>query len=241
MGECIDFASLSWVERSTGVGWATLVDEAGLGSQDMVAGLVRLSRGSRTEADAPAGSDRYLFTLEGRARLVGPDGHHDLGPGVFASLREGQQYTLIGPEEGDALVLSVMAPPPGARRPLPGTRETVVVRASELPVVEEADSGKRRIYLVTEEMTGSKRAHGMIVVYGGTTVTPPHYHPDAESLFVFLEGTGVVVVNGREVTARSGRAAYFGRGDPHALWSADPAGMRFLEFHIPGTYGVVRV
>jgi len=242
MAEFIAFSSLSWHERSTGVALAVLVDQRRQGSREMLVELCRLGRGGTMEVAVPAGSDEYLFTLAGDVGLAGPDGHHALGPGVFASLREAERYTLAGSGDDEGLVLSVVAPPPGTRRDLPGARGgTLVTRVVDLPVVDERESGKRRVYLVTEGTTGSKRAHGMIVAYRGDTVTPNHFHPDAESLFVFLEGKGIVLVDNREIVVGPGQAAYFGRGDRHALRSAGAEGMRFLEFHIPGAYQVVRV
>ena len=240
MARFIDFSNLQWEAPSTGVERAVLADREHAGSQEMLAELIRLAGGGSIELGVPGGSDRYLFTLAGECQLSGTDVSQAFGPRAFAVLRQGERYSLRGVGAETSLVVSVVAPPPGVSRDTPGlSGRTLIARVAELPVVEEQESGKRRIYLVTETNTGSRRAHGMIVAYRGDTVTPLHHHPDAESLFVFLAGRGLVLIDRREVAVGPGHAVFFARGDRHMLRGVDHEGMEFLEFHIPGAYKVV--
>jgi quercetin dioxygenase-like cupin family protein len=81
----------------------------------------------------------------------------------------------------------------------------------------------------------------MIVVYDKDTVTRLHHHPNAESMFVVLDGALRFTVNGAEVVVEPGQAAYFGMDDPHGLRVADGRdGASFLEFHVPAAYTTVR-
>jgi quercetin dioxygenase-like cupin family protein len=137
-------------------------------------------------------------------------------------------------------VLSVIAPPPQSGSKHPGfTGGLKVLSAHREPVHDFADKKKQRVFLVTDEVAGSERAHGMIVKYVPDTETTLHAHPDAESLFVFLEGTTDLMVNGERAVGRLGNAAFFPAGDKHSLHGT-AGGSNFLEFHIPGKYTTVR-
>lgn len=242
MGELIEFSRVSWRDAGRAAQCAVMVSPEGQRSRWMLAELYRLAEGADVGIPVPPVSDRYIFVLDGHARLNGRDGQRDLEPRAFASLVSGAHYRLTGVDGGEALVLSVTAPPPGTLdAPRGGSGGTFVAHPATLPVVEERESGKRRVYLAAEQTTGTRRAHGMIVTYRGDTVTRLHHHPDAESLFVFLDGRGVVLIGRQEVSVGPGQAVYYGCGDPHAVRSQDAGGMSFLEFHIPAGYSVVVV
>lgn len=237
----MDLASLPAAEFSAGVRRSVVVDPASCGGTQFVAELFRIQGRGEVTVEAPSGSDRYLFLLSGAARLRGRTLETGLSSRTFVSLGEGERFVLSGSGAGETELLSVTAPPAGSARSTQGsTKGTVSSDTSRLPVVEEPASKKRRIYLATRDTLGTKRAHGMIVIYEGDTVTPVHSHPDAESLFVFLDHPALVLVNDREVLVEGGQAVFWGLGEDHGLRSATPAGLSFLEFHIPGEYGVVR-
>ena len=81
----------------------------------------------------------------------------------------------------------------------------------------------------------------MIVVYDQETVTGMHMHPNAESLFVVLDGAIQFTVNGKSEVVKPGQAAIFGANDRHGLRAADGVtAASFLEFHIPAGYTTVK-
>jgi quercetin dioxygenase-like cupin family protein len=81
----------------------------------------------------------------------------------------------------------------------------------------------------------------MIVVYERETVTGMHMHPNAESMFVVLDGALQFTVNGEQGVVKPGQAAIFGTNDRHGLHTADGLpGASFLEFHIPAAYTTVK-
>jgi quercetin dioxygenase-like cupin family protein len=66
-------------------------------------------------------------------------------------------------------------------------------------------------------------------------------HPNAESLFVVLDGAIQFSVNGENVVVKPGQAAIFGASDRHGLRAADGvSAASFLEFHIPAAYTTVK-
>jgi quercetin dioxygenase-like cupin family protein len=81
----------------------------------------------------------------------------------------------------------------------------------------------------------------MIVIYAKDTATRLHHHPNAESMFVPLDGALQFTVNGEQVKVTPGQAAYFAMNDTHGLHVAPGhAGASFLEFHIPAAFTTVR-
>jgi hypothetical protein len=74
--------------------------------------------------------------------------------------------------------------PPGQRSGAAGfTGRVTALTSRKEPVNDFPQKKKQRVFLVTDEVGTSERAHGMIVKYVPDTQTTLHAHPDAESLF----------------------------------------------------------
>jgi quercetin dioxygenase-like cupin family protein len=229
MGAVLDFAK-SETHRVAGGARVAKVIEAPA-SREMQVSVIHLLAGSRFASTVPAGSDQYLFTLKGDARL---DNGADLAPQSWVILAEGKSFALKG---ADAEVLSVIVPPPGAARGGKGfAGEAKIMAVKDLPVIDLPEEKKRRTYLANHGIAGSERGHAMIVRYTGETLTKKHHHPNAESLFVMLSGRVEFLVNGEKRIVGPGEAAFFPMNDSHGLKSADGKELSFLEFHIPGAF-----
>ncbi len=93
----------------------------------------------------------------------------------------------------------------------------MVAERASIPFVEIPEQHKRRQYIVGSHAAKTDRAHAMIVTYVGDTETGLHHHPNAESMFVLLDGALDFVVNGETVQVSPGQVTYFGMNDVHAL------------------------
>jgi len=136
-----------------------------------------------------------------------------------------------------------VAPPSPNRRGLPGFKGRLsIAERGKTPVVPVPEERKQRIYFVGDHRGArSERGHAMIVIYEKDTVTALHHHPDAESMFVPLDGALQFTVNGEDVLLGPGQAAYFAIGDNHGLRVAEGHnGASFLEFHIPAAFTTVK-
>jgi len=236
MGKLVDYRNAPRRSVGTAAGIAAIT---GADGKHMQADYIRLEAKARLEGAVPAGCDQYFFILSGDAMLAerGKPAY-PMKFGTFALVEEGQGYVFTS--EVPCEVLSVIAPPPGTRSDVRGFRgDLKVVSMHNEPVDHIPEAKKQRIYLVTHKTAGSERAHGMIVKYVPETETTLHMHPDAESLFVFLEGTTDLTVDGRPAAGRFGTAAFFPAGNRHALHGT-PGNSYFIEFHIPGKYTTVR-
>lgn len=163
-------------------------------------------------------------------------------PQTFATVQEGVAFTVRNDGAAPAGLLKVIAPPEPAGRALAGFKGRLrVAERARSAVVPVPDEHKQRIYFVGHGAAESERGHAMIVVYDGLTNTALHHHPNADSLFLLLEGAVQFTVNGEPVVVRPGQIAYFPANDWHALQTAPGhAGASFLEFHIPAAYATVK-
>ncbi|WP_127090810.1 cupin domain-containing protein [Aquabacter cavernae] len=211
-------------------------------TQLMDAELLTLAAGAVFEETAPEGSDCYLFIVGGATRLTVDDTSSDLPFQAAAVIEENTAYSVANVFDGETQMLRVLAPPKGATSGLAGFTGGVAIRPrGELPLVVVPEQKKKRYYIVSKEASKSQRGHAMIVEYERDTVTPLHHHPDAESMFVLLEGAITFVVDGKEVVVKPGDATVFRAGDIHALRCAEGiTSAGFLEFHIPAAFTTVK-
>ena len=236
MGKLVDYHNAPRKNVGSGASTAAIT---GADGKNMQADHIRLEASGRLEGTVPAGSDQYFFILSGDAILAekGKSGH-PMKYGMFAIVEENHGYVLAS--QVPCEILSVLAPPPGAKSDVPGFKGGIkIVSMHNEPVDSVPEKKKQRIYLVTRENCGSERAHGMIVKYVPETETTMHMHPDCESLFVFLEGKTDLTVDGKKGVGSFGNAAFFPCGNKHDLHGT-PGNSYFIEFHIPYNYTTVR-
>lgn len=236
MGRLVDFASLAGRPIAPGVTCAAISDASATRLQ---AELLRLDPHASLSARVPAGSDRYLYLLRGSASLSANDTTYAIGQDTFATLQEGTDFVLANPGSAAIELVSVTAPPHGARIGDGYAGGVCVTPRASAPVRDVPEQKKRRLYFVSESAAQSARAHAMIVEYQADTVTAMHAHPDADSLFVPLTGKVRFAFDGAEHVLGRGGATVFPAGDRHELRVAEGK-VSFLEFHVPAGYTTVR-
>ena len=238
MGKVVSFEAL---EGQPVGGGATKAPITGPEAREMQAELIRLAPGASLADALPAGSDGYLFALTGAVQIEDGDSAHALPQDGFAGLEGGHGYTLTNAGDQAAVLIRVLAPAPGGRAGLAGLSGVSVATAAGREVVHVPEQKKKRIYFAGKSAGGTERGHAMIVMYERDTVTDMHQHPNADSLFVMLDGRVRFTVNGADHELERGQAAYFPAGDRHGLRAA-PGTERasFLEFHIPGAFTTIK-
>jgi quercetin dioxygenase-like cupin family protein len=237
MGRVVTFAQLT-PQKSDGVGTAAITRDD---VHEMSASYVRVEAGKSWRDRVPEGSDCYLFVLAGGGAITSDETRHTISRESFATIQEGRDFAVENNGAAALEMVRVFAPPNGGRG-LPGFHENLRVAArSTTPIHDIPAEKKRRIYFVGHGAAHSERGHAMIVIYAKDTVTRLHHHPNAESMFVPLDGALEFTVNGEQVKVAPGQAAYFAMNDTHGLHVAPGhAGASFLEFHIPAAFTTVR-
>ena len=239
MGRAVTFSDLQPSKIISGVHNAAITQGE---TQEMAAEYIRISPGQQWIATAPPETDCYLFMVDGACAISAADNRHRFPTQAFAVLQEGIEFTLENDSSTTASIIKVIAPPQPNGRGRPGFKGTLAVtQRAAAPIINLPEEKKTRIYFVDDDAIRSQRGHAMIVVYEKDTVTGLHHHPNAESMFVILEGALQFIVNGEPVVLTPGQAVYFGVNDQHGLRVADGASSAsFLEFHIPAAYSTVR-
>jgi quercetin dioxygenase-like cupin family protein len=180
--------------------------------------------------------------VDGTCAISVADSRHRFPTQTFAVVQEGIEFSVENDSSAPAGIIKVIAPPQSNGRGTPGfTGKLEVMQRDAAPIVNLPNEKKKRIYFVDDDAIKSQRGHAMIVVYEKDTITGRHHHPNAESMFVVLEGALQFIVNGEPVVLTPGQAVYFGLNDQHGLRVADGvSSASFLEFHIPAAYSTVR-
>ncbi|BCP52206.1 hypothetical protein K32_08230 [Kaistia sp. 32K] len=209
----------------------------------MEASLWSVAPGARAAITVPARSDGYWFVLKGTGSIADAEGQKQpVKPQVFAIAGQGSDVTLSN-DGGEPLeFLYVISPPPGSQAEIAGYQGGLkTIPAETVALAHEPENKKRRAFFVGPKATPSGRAEGMIVHYEAETVTNPHFHPDADSLFVILEGA-LEFTNGRDLTTiRPGQAVFINQGHRHGTRvTPGQSGAAFLEFHVPAKFQTIQ-
>jgi mannose-6-phosphate isomerase-like protein (cupin superfamily) len=238
MGRVVTFAQLP-SETSDGVSVAAITRDD---VREMGAAFVRVAAGKRWADSVPDGSDCYLFVLSGSGAIAAGGERQRLAAQSFATVAERQRIAIENDGTAALDLVRVLAPPAQGGRGLAGFDQKLrVAERGSTPTVDIPAEKKRRIYFVGHGAAQSARGHAMIVIYAKDTVTGLHHHPNAESMFVPLDGALEFTVNGEAVKVAPGQAAYFAMNDTHGLHVTDGhSGASFLEFHVPAAFTTVR-
>jgi mannose-6-phosphate isomerase-like protein (cupin superfamily) len=239
MGQVVTFADLELAPAGDGVGAAAITRGE---TKEMAAEFIRIAPGKSWQATAPKGSDCYLFSVAGAGAISGGGRSQKLPTQTFATIEEGMAFAVDNTDAKPLDIVKVIAPLQANGSRHPGFKGGVqVAERAKTEIVPVPEERKKRIYFVGGHGAQSERGHGMIVVYDGQTNTALHHHPNADSMFVLLDGAVEFTVDGKAVVVKPGQAAYFPTGNQHALHTADGhAGASFLEFHIPAGFSTVK-
>jgi quercetin dioxygenase-like cupin family protein len=238
MGRVVTFAQLT-PQKSDGVGTAAITRDD---VREMSASYVRVEVGKSWNDRVPDGSDCYVFVVAGNGAIATDGQRGALSRESFATIEEGRSFAVENNGADVLEIVRVLAPPAGNGRGLGGFHGKLrVAERRTTPIHDIPEEKKRRVYFVGHGAAQSERGHAMIVMYAKDTVTRLHHHPNAESMFVPLDGALEFTVNGEQVKVAPGQAAYFAMNDRHGLHVAPGhSGASFLEFHIPAAFTTVR-
>ncbi len=205
--------------------------------------LDRLTIGAGGEARlaVPARGLAWFQLLEGEALLThGGDrqtltGAHVvfLPPGDAVTVSSDRGAALLYAEIPDAASLdpALLKNPPGFR----------VVDWMREPVLDSVHDARKRIYLVTPKLFGTKAVKGEMIIYPPGTVAANHHHVGAEHFMYVLRGHGTVYANEKPFPVRQGDVIYYPDLERHYLRAAPDAEMVFVEYFAPGEFKTIWV
>lgn len=189
----------------------------------------------------PAGSVAWLHGLAGEALLrhgdiceVLSDAHIAfLPPGFAGTLQAVGGATFLYGEIPDAARLDpgfAQNPPPF--RLADWTRE---------PVLDSEHDARKRIYLVTPKLFGTKAVKGEMIIYPPGTAAANHHHEGAEHFMYVLRGHGTVYPSEQPHPVRAGDVIYYSDRERHYLEAAKDDELVFAEFFAPAEFKTIWV
>lgn len=201
----------------------------------------------RIVLDAGGGHDLHVAPtalawfqiLDGRAELVEGDHRHPvtdahvifLPPGFEGRINTNTGVSLLYADVADAQRFD----PNFGKKPL-GLR---IVDWTREPVLLSEHDARKRIYLVTPTLFGTKAIKGEMIIYPPSTEAANHHHEGAAHFMYILTGSGTVFANEAPYRVSTGDIVYYPDRERHYLRSDPTDELRFVEFFVPGTYKTV--
>jgi quercetin dioxygenase-like cupin family protein len=189
----------------------------------------------------PAEGLAWFQMLQGEAvlahdgeRLTLTDAHVAfLPPGYSATISSSRGGVLLYGEIPDAARLdpALIKNPPAFR----------VVDWTCEPVLDSEHDARKRIYLVTPKLFGTKAVKGEMIIYPPRTAAANHHHVGAEHFMFVLRGRGTVYANEQPFPVRKGDVIYYPDLERHYLEAAPDGELVFAEFFAPGEFKTVWV
>ena len=229
-----------WSEVLTpGVERQRLLTAARVPGTRIVLDRIRLAANASTELRVSAGELAWFQMLEGEALLTHGSARVQLGATHIVFLPAEFSGTLS--TAAGAVFLHGQVPdaarfdPEIAERP-PQFR---VVDWTREPVLDSQHDARKRIYVVTPKLFGTKAIKGEMIVYPPGTEASNHHHEGAEHFMYVLKGRGTAYANERPIPLRAGDLIHYDDRERHYLRSEGEEDMVFVEFFVPGVYKTV--
>jgi quercetin dioxygenase-like cupin family protein len=114
-----------------------------------------------------------------------------------------------------------------------------VVDWTREPVLDSEHDARKRIYVVTPKLFGTKAIKGEMIIYPPGTEASNHHHEGAEHFMYVLQGRGTAYANEKPIPVRKGDVIHYDDRERHFLRSEGEEDMVFVEFFVPGVYKTV--
>ncbi len=200
-----------------------------------------LGAGGALALTVPATSLAWLQVLDGNVTLAHGGDRQTLTvahvaflpPGFAGTLHADDGATLLQGEIPEAARIDpLFAQAPPQFRVTDWTRE---------PVLDSEHDARKRIYLVTPKLFGTKAVKGEMIIYPPGTAAANHHHEGAEHFMYVLRGRGTVYANEQPFPVRQDDVIYYPDRERHFLEAAKDEELVFAEFFAPAEHKTVWV
>jgi len=201
---------------------------------------IALAAGGEVRLSVPASGVAWLQVLEGEAELIHGGQRDMLGEAHLAFLPPGAAADLRS-RTGAAVLYGEI---PQAAKLDPGFTRNIPLRVNDWtrePVLDSEHDARKRIYLVTPGLFGSKAVKGEMIIYPPGTAAANHHHEGAEHFMYVLRGRGTVYANEQPFPVKAGDVIYYPDRERHYLEAAKDDELVFAEFFAPAEFKTVWV
>jgi quercetin dioxygenase-like cupin family protein len=115
-----------------------------------------------------------------------------------------------------------------------------VIDWQDEPLLQSEHDARKRIYLVTPKMFGTRAIRGEMIIYPPGTECPVHHHEGGAHFMFFLAGQGVCYAGADQVmTVQPGDVVYYHDFEPHWVKGGAYGDLIFSEFFVPSAVATV--
>jgi len=108
------------------------------------------------------------------------------------------------------------------------------------PLLQSEHDARKRIYLVTPKMFGTRAIRGEMIIYPPGTECPVHHHRGGAHFMYFLAGQGTCYAGVDQVmSVRPGDLVYYYDLEPHWVKGGTDGDLIFSEFFVPSAVATV--
>jgi quercetin dioxygenase-like cupin family protein len=155
-----------------------------------------------------------------------------LPPGFDGTLASEEGATLLL-----ALVPDVQRLDPALGADAPPFR---IIDWQDEPLLQSEHDARKRIYVVTPKMFGTRAIRGEMIIYPPGTQCPLHHHEGGAHFMFFLAGQGACYAGADQVMAvRPGDVIYYRDREPHWVKGSTDGDLIFSEFFVPSAVATV--
>jgi quercetin dioxygenase-like cupin family protein len=200
---------------------------------------ISIAAGGTCELEVPDGGLAWFRVLEGDVELlcegvgyVLTSAHVALlPPGARAGMNSSSGAELLYAQIPDAETLDPdMATHTPPLRVIDWTRE---------PVLDSKYDARKRIYVATPTLLGTKALKAEIIIYPKATTGSNHHHEGAEHFMYIVKGSTTAYSNEVPQRYRAGDLVYHPDGERHYSSTGPDEDMTFIEFFVPAEYETV--
>lgn len=206
---------------------------------------IRLDRwtldGGATASIEVADSDLAWFQLLGGAAVLdGTAGRHELTASHVVFLPPGFSGDLSTDDGAIVLYGGV----PDARRFDPNFGTSLEFRCVNWrlePALASVHDARKRVYLVTPTLFGTRAVKGEMIFYPAGTRAPNHHHEGAEHFQFVTSGSGTALLGEVPHPVRAGDTIYNYQFERHSFVSDRDEELIFVEYFVPAECSTVWV
>jgi quercetin dioxygenase-like cupin family protein len=198
-----------------------------------------LAPGAIAELEVPARNLAWFQMLEGDAEFTHSGGEERLTPAHIVSLPPAFHGTLTS--RAGAALLYAEVPEAGQLDPefAKNPPRLRVVDWMREPVLDSQHDARKRIYVVTPKLFGTRAIKGEMIIYPPGTEASNHHHEGAEHFMYVTQGRGTAWANEKPFPVKKGDLICYADHERHYLRSEGSEDMVFVEFFVPGEYKTI--
>jgi quercetin dioxygenase-like cupin family protein len=193
------------------------------------------------EIDFSVGDDdlAWAHLLEGSVTLLTDAGEQQLTSDHFIFLSPALSARIKSSD--GALIFRAMVPD-AARFDPDWEAGMLAYRCTDWtnePVLNSEFDARKRIYMVTPKLSGTKAVKGEMIIYPPGTEAANHHHEGAEHFQVILAGGGTFFLDDVPHKVTAGDTIYIYDNERHYFINDGSTELRFIEYFVPGVYRTV--